>query len=177
MTKTPRPAITKSGSLSTTPRAGALVLLLGGFRTGPVSLNQDELRALRALYGHVVEQPWKKPAPPEPPPDLPGTFSPQEKQDHDRALWAHKVDMEAHSKWKDPSAFHQAGSDRNLARDMEADGLRMVAWIARYLVPGEDPVRALVTLAVDAGWDVDPEDVQWADEDPQEQQPPPVSEG
>lgn len=36
-------------------------------------------------------------------------------------------------------------------------------WLAKYVPPGEDPLRHLVQLAVNAGWDVDPEDVEWAE--------------
>lgn len=56
----------------------------------------------------------------------------------------------------------QAGADRNVLRHAQADGLRLVAWLARYVEPGKDPLRTLVELACQAGWDVDPIDVGWA---------------
>lgn len=59
--------------------------------------------------------------------------------------------------------FQQAGADRNAARHAAADGLRLLAWLARYVDTGEDPLRTLVQLAVDAGLDVDPEDVEWSE--------------
>jgi predicted NAD/FAD-dependent oxidoreductase len=43
-----------------------------------------------------------------------------------------------------------------------SDGLRLVAWLARYVEPGKDPLRTLVELACQAGWDVDPIDMGWA---------------
>jgi hypothetical protein len=58
--------------------------------------------------------------------------------------------------------FTQAGTDRNVMRHAEFDGLRMVAWLAQYVEPGQDPLRTLVQLAVEAGIDVTPEDVDWA---------------
>jgi hypothetical protein len=57
----------------------------------------------------------------------------------------------------------QAGADRNMVRHAESDGIRLIAWLAKYVPEGEDPLKTLVQLAVDAGWDVDPSDVTWAD--------------
>ncbi|HZL96042.1 MAG TPA: hypothetical protein VFB99_20460 [Vicinamibacterales bacterium] len=71
--------------------------------------------------------------------------------------------LRAHAKWEDPRAFMQAGADRDVFRHAELDGLRLLAWIARYVPPGEDPLKSLVMLASDAGWDVDPDDVAWAE--------------
>jgi hypothetical protein len=55
------------------------------------------------------------------------------------------------------------GSRMNLMRHAEADGMRMIAWLAKFCEPGDDPVRVLVQLAMLAGWDVDPVDAEWAD--------------
>ena len=54
-----------------------------------------------------------------------------------------------------------AGALRNVLRRAEHDGLRMVAWLARYLDPGEDPMKFLVQAVIDAGGDVDSADVEW----------------
>jgi hypothetical protein len=64
--------------------------------------------------------------------------------------------------------FHQAGADRNAFRHAEADGLRLLAWLARHVPSGEDPLKTLVRLAADAGCDVDPADVGWADGEQEE---------
>lgn len=61
--------------------------------------------------------------------------------------------------------FMQAGADRNALRRAEADGLRLVAWLARYVPSGEDPLKTLIQVASDAGFDVDPEDFDWATAD------------
>lgn len=58
--------------------------------------------------------------------------------------------------------FMQAGADRNMFRHASSDGLRMVAWIAKYCEPEEDPVKVLIRMASDAGLDVDPSDFSWA---------------
>jgi hypothetical protein len=60
------------------------------------------------------------------------------------------------------NVFVQAGTDRNVMRHAEFDGLRMMAWLAQYVEPGQDPLRTLVQLAIEAGIDVMPEDVDWA---------------
>jgi len=61
------------------------------------------------------------------------------------------------------SPFTQAGTDRNTLRHAECDGLRMLAWISRFMDQGDDPVRTLVQIAVEAGLDVSAEDFEWAD--------------
>jgi len=64
----------------------------------------------------------------------------------------------------------QAGADRNLFRHAEVDGLRIVAWFAKYLEPGEDPLRWLIQRLAEVGaYDLDPNDVEWANgEEPEE---------
>ena len=59
----------------------------------------------------------------------------------------------------------QAGADRNAMRHASCDGLRMLAWLAKYVPAGEDPVKTLVQFAVSAGCDVDPEDIEWSTEE------------
>lgn len=63
------------------------------------------------------------------------------------------------------AAMMQAGADRNLMRHAEADGVRIVAWLAKAMrgTSGVDPLREVVRLAIDAEWDVDPADVEWAE--------------
>ncbi len=58
--------------------------------------------------------------------------------------------------------FAEDGSNRNAMRRAEVDGLRLLAWIAKYTEEGEDPLGTLVELAHNAGWDVDPADVNWS---------------
>lgn len=45
-----------------------------------------------------------------------------------------------------------------------ARGLRVVSYMARLLKPGEDPVRFLGKLLMDAGFDV-PNDVEWLNDE------------
>jgi hypothetical protein len=47
-----------------------------------------------------------------------------------------------------------AGAHRGVARDADRDGFRIMAVIARYLDLGADPVQFVVSLMVEAGYDV-----------------------
>lgn len=60
--------------------------------------------------------------------------------------------------------FQRGGDSMHMLRHAEADGVRMVALIARYVEPGDDPVRLLARLLMDAGYDVhvDPDWVEGA---------------
>jgi hypothetical protein len=139
----------------TTPNAAAMVDLLGGIRSGPITLTADEFCAIERLYGYVPEKPTKKPPPPDPPP-LGASY-----EDRRR----HEIAVRAHNNWTDPRVLMQAGADVHMLRHAEADGLHLLAWLARFVPAGEDPLKTLVQLAVDAGWDVDPGDAAWAASD------------
>ncbi len=84
---------------------------------------------------------------------------------------AHKRAVARWERWEDPRPLMQAGADRNMARYAEHDGLRLVAWLARHVPEGGDPLKTLIQLAVDAGWDVPPEDIAWAEGDAREEEP------
>ncbi len=153
-----------SGSTVTTPTAAALMQLTGGgIRWGNVAVTRDEHRHLQRLYGYVDEQPNERPPAPELPPPLSYKATWEARCEHDKLQRAYEAAAYAHEVWTDPRGFQQAGADRNLNRHVEADGVRLVAWLAKHLQPGEDPLKQLVRLAVDAGWDVDGSDVAWAD--------------
>ncbi len=47
-----------------------------------------------------------------------------------------------------------AGVTRNLFRYAQADGLRVMAFLSKYLEQGQDPVRLQQELMVEAGFDV-----------------------
>lgn len=65
----------------------------------------------------------------------------------------------------DPNRLITQGNARNLLRQAESDGLRILAWLARYVPPGTDPLVAVVQAVAAAGGDVPPEDVAWAEGD------------
>lgn len=60
--------------------------------------------------------------------------------------------------------LYATADDRNVFRLAERDGLRVLAFLARYLNAGEDPLKLVIRLAADADYDVSPDDVEWADE-------------
>ena len=154
-----------AGSYVTTPQTAEVIELLGSSLSyGGIAFSRDEVRALARLYGFKPEEPHQRPPKPEPVlSEKP--LLPWERQDAERA---HKAALERWEKWVDPSPMHQAGADRNMIRHAEHDGLRLIAWLAKYIPQGADPLRALIQLAMNAGFDVCPSDVSWAVEDEEE---------
>jgi len=66
-----------------------------------------------------------------------------------------------------PLPFLRAGATKNMFRFWRRDGLRVMAFLARYLERGEDPVRLVAQLCIEAGYDV-PNDYYWIfGEDPE----------
>jgi len=139
-----------------------MIRLLGpGLSHAGLMLTSDETRALNKLYGFTPEPPTERPPRPERKPDPEGTSAYERKQADD----AHKRAVTAWEKWEDPRAILQAGADRNMVRHAESDGLRLVAWLAKFVPAGGDPLKTLIQLASDAGYDVPAEDVDWAEDE------------
>lgn len=61
--------------------------------------------------------------------------------------------------------FENAVVARNILRQAEIDGFRIIAWLAHYIPQGEDPLKTVILAVMSAGWEVEPEDVSWAEED------------
>lgn len=60
-------------------------------------------------------------------------------------------------------ALLDQGNFMGLMREAETDGLRLVAYLARFCEPGQDPVKVLIDLIADrCDAIIDPEDVAWA---------------
>jgi hypothetical protein len=62
---------------------------------------------------------------------------------------------------KGAAAFFDAGDHRNLFRHVTHDALRIMAFLAPFLQKGEDPVKLVAQLCIDAGYDVGYEVVDW----------------
>lgn len=149
------------GHTVTTPSAATMIQLLGsGFASNSVAFTRDEWKHIKKLYGFKDEPPNERP----PPPTAPSREQFKTTWDYDRAVKEHQVALKAWESWVDPRQFMQAGADRNAIRHAESDGLRLLAWLAQYVPAGEDPLKSLVQIAIDAGWDVDPSDVGWAND-------------
>jgi len=142
-------------------------LLSSGIVQGGVALSRDEYAAVNKLYGFTKEKPNQKPPPPEAP--LREKF--KTSWDFEAALKKYEAALRAWQNWQDPRALMQAGSDRNAMRHAEADGLRLLAWLAKFVPAGEDPLKHLIQAASDAGWDVDPSDLEWAESEQETDDP------
>lgn len=164
---TTRPTTTGSigGSLCSTPSAADSIALLGGERYEGVTVTRDERDALERLYGFDLDA-------------AANDAREFERIAHATALAAHKEAMAKRSRWDPPlrppitnpdgvARFVGEGALRNLFRHAEADGLRMVAVAARYLEPGDDPVKFLLSLMDRAGMDVI-EDPDWYNDSEEE---------
>lgn len=157
---TPRPTTTGSigGSLCSTPSAATSITLLGGDRYEGVTISLDERDALQRLYGVDTRCAAKD-------------ARAHAEASHKAAMVEYEAAMAKRSRWDPPipvpvlqtegaARLMVAGANRNMFRHAEADGLRMVAAVARYLAPGDDPVRFLISIMAEAGIDVQ-EDPDW----------------
>jgi hypothetical protein len=148
-----------NGCRVTTPRAEGSARLLGAVVFDGVALTLDEMTAIRKLYGFKREGPTPKPEPPE----APKREDFAQDWEYRDAVHAYESALKHHENWEDPRALLQAGSDRNAIRHAKADGLRILAWLAKNVPAGDDPLKSVIQLAIDAGWDVDPSDIEWAE--------------
>lgn len=162
--KTKRP-VAQPGTIITTPAALTWLQLLGaGVTVGSVTLTSSEFNAVRKLYGFTAEKPNKKPKPPV----APDRTKFKSDLDYRDAMRDHESAVDKHDRWVDPLPIMQAGADRNAVRHAETDGLRLVAYLARFVPAGSDPVKTLVQALAEAGFDVPCEDIEWADSDDDE---------
>lgn len=155
----------------TTPLSATIIELLGhDLSSGGVTLSRSESRAIKDLYGYKAEKPSNRP--PEPTaPTPPGPSSgPDDAREYRRLMEKYDGAMVNWRKWQDPLPLMQAGAARNAIRDAQVDGLRLLAWIAKYVEPGRDPLKTLVQFADEAGMPVSEEDVEWADEEEEEEE-------
>lgn len=147
------------GSYVSSPSSKICIDLLGGGTVHEgVRLSQTEVDRLRELYGYRVEPPHDRPAPPV----APDRSHYECEYDYQREVKKYEDALRVHERWVDPRGFHQVGADRNMIRHAQCDGLRIVAWLSRYVEPGDDPLRSLVGLLSGAGIDIEPSDVAWA---------------
>ena len=139
-----------------------MIQLLGpGMTALGNTFTRSETDALRKLYGFRPEEPNQRPPKPERQPD-PERITPWEKKQADEAHAKAVADWE---RWEDPRSLMQVGADRNMVRHATSDGLRLMAWIARFVPEGEDPLKTLIQIASDAGFDVPGEDGAWAEDE------------
>lgn len=145
---------------TTTPRAASMIALLGGSTFEGLQFSVSECEDLERFYGfsksareQAVEASRALHA---------ARKVAVEAENQNKKSWEHKVPDPGPFDEKNVRAFLAAGDGRNMFRHAQNDGLRLMAFLARFVEPGLDPLKTLVQLVSDAGWDVDPEDVEWA---------------
>lgn len=130
---TERPTVPEgNGSLVTDRMAGAMIALMGGLTHGQVAFTRDQLKAMYSMYEF------------EPPVQL--GPSPKSSRHLPVQYRSGVDDLEA------------AAAFRNMIRRAEADGLRLVAFLAKFMEPGEDPLRLVKEALSELGFDVQLED-------------------
>lgn len=162
-----------------TPSTAMILDLLGrGARFEGVTVSESQMRALRKMYLYTDE--------------AANAIVEEQRAAH---LAAEAAKIEHNAKLEEGYArkhntrhpekfdaegvrrFVDSGDARDVFRRASRDGLRMLAFLAKYIEPGGDPVKLLVQLASDAGFDVDGSDVEWANaEDSAEDESPEPSE-
>ena len=125
--------------------------LLGGTAYSGVTLTPDQHKAVLKLYGYDPHQTELAIA------DNRSAYmaevASRKVENAKLPLWKQKPPFEAFDE-KGQRAFLEAGSSRDMLRAASDDGLRVVALLARYMEPGEDPVDTVARLMVAVGWDV-----------------------
>jgi hypothetical protein len=153
---------TKDRSVCATPVDAKLIQLLGGSRQDGVVFTTDQVRALETLYGFNFKEAAEG-----------ATAYAEERhqkavEDHeafmadpDVSAWAKRDRKAPKPPSQSISEFIVAGSERNMFRAVKEDGMRAIALFSKFLEPGQDPVKLLVQLMDQAGWDVG-DHVEWA---------------
>lgn len=146
------------------PDDARTLLITNGVTVGDVAITRGKLRHMERLYGFDLDAAAQDAAT-------------KSHEQHVAALARHEEEKAKATGWDrdrlvppkrtepaDVASFQFGGDTRDLLRYAEADGMRMVALIAAYLEPGEDPVRRLAKMLMDQGYDV-PVSPEWADAD------------
>lgn len=140
-------------SLYSTPSSRETIALLGGGEQYQgVTISRDEQAALGAYYEYDLSSIGPDVPPPSPPTPPPSDSTWTEREAYKRALADHERAVARH----DPQGQHKfqlKGAQLHMAREASSDGLRVMAWLARFLRPGDDPVQFVAQLAADAGMD------------------------
>lgn len=150
------------GCSTDTPTTADMAALLGRTTFEGVAFTRDQFERLLKFYGFTRVDAEVEAS----------------RQSHANAVKKFEEEYAKADEWKrrnmqrpkdfDPrgiAAFFTAGRDTGCFREARTDGLRVMAFISKYLQPGEDPVKLVIQMASEAGFDVDPEAYGWATED------------
>lgn len=146
-----------------TPSAEQSIAFFGGNSHGPVTVSNTQFKALAKVYQFTDNLSRVETA----------------REEHKKAhAWRVAKYEESKKAWN-PEAppketpfdekavlrFLDAGVVRDVFRETERDGIRIMAFLAKFVEPGQDPVKLIVQMASDCGYDVDPADFEWSQEE------------
>lgn len=156
-----RPA-TSAGSTCATPDSATMIDLMGGDTFSGVSFSRDEIGRLERVYGYDFKRAAKE-------------ATDYARDAHARAVETYKVEHAKADRWArsmmtppTPPNFDgdarlaRSGALLQLFRNVECDGLRVMAVLARHLERDEDPVRLVLRGLMALGCDVQT-DPEWID--------------
>jgi len=119
-----------------------MLKLLDGVSSGQVTYTKDQMKNLERVYGPLDREEMRARLQPD--------FIGPLKQRHESAF-----------------ELLEAGAVRNIFRAVETDGLRCIGVLAKFLEKEEDPVKLLIRLLNDAGYDVG-DSIEWATDEDEE---------
>jgi len=169
---------TTEGSLVTaTPTDATMIALLGiGCHFEGVAFTRDQSKRLERFYGFddqkaraEYEQHSRKASESREQQLQDELKKPNlSKRTHDRlSVELDKIRAGREASAKGAGDFGVAGNLRNRLRIVREDGLRVMALLSKYLEPGEDPVKLVLLLLDEAGYDTGGE-FEWASELPED---------
>ena len=120
-----------------TPTDATVLELLGGVSWNGINYTKSQMQAFEKIYGPLDHNEMNQRLRPD--------FTGPLKQNEESA-----------------AALLEAGARRNIFRAVESDGLRCMGALSKHLQQGEDPVKFLIRLMSDAGYDVG-DDIEWAE--------------
>ncbi len=152
------------GSVCAIPSDASVIQLLGGEMYEGLTFTTDQMRRLERFYGFDFKKARKEAAA-----YAQEAYEAQVKA-HEEMLADPEIRDWQKEQARAPTPPHpnvgmlnEAGSQRNMFRCVRMDGMRLMAAMSSYLEDGQDPVKLLLQLMIDAGYDV-PSDVDWAND-------------
>lgn len=162
----------EGGRACATPSDATMITLLGGMTFQGVTFTRGQAKALEKFYGYddqkarrdasdAVKESWKL----QTQKVMDRLKDPKLKDWKRNELMKQLKELQNQQSQeetvKGAAAFAEAGGVRNRWRIIQEDGLRVMAMLGRFLEPGQDPVKLVVQLMSEAGYDVS-EHCEWA---------------
>lgn len=156
-----------------TPGDGVLTHLFGGEALEGVCFTRDQLKHLKSLYGYedTIDKELVDDARVKHASNHIAAVADWHKKHPRPTSWDGKPPELEPFNEKDITTFVKAGGQLGMLRRAQRDGLRVMAFLAKYC-QGEDPVKVVARLASDAGYDVDPGIMDWVEEVPEDDPEP-----